>query len=191
VPTTALSRLVAGACWLACACADASEPSSEARIHRTYCQASCERQAACDPRRSLSACVSFCAQDPDQGRLNPQVWSGQLGCIAQRDCAALRDASAPDICFEMARAALIPSDACIEFCLEDSARSFECGGGYSVEECVTGRFCAWHDALLAQGALCNASSVGTAPDDPVITDPAASLDVCQTRAMCLASVFGP
>jgi hypothetical protein len=114
-----------------------------------------------------------------------------MDCIAERDCAALRDGNVPDLCFELARATLIPSDACIEFCLEDSARSFECGGGYSVEECATGRFCGWSDALLAEGALCNASGEDPALAHSAVTGLDASLGVCDARAMCLASVFGP
>jgi hypothetical protein len=59
-----------------------------------------------------------------------------------------------------------------------------------VEECVTGVFCGWSDALLAQGALCNASSEDPALD-PAVTGLDTSLDVCNARAMCLAGVFGP
>jgi hypothetical protein len=123
--------------------------------------------------------------------LNPQVWSGQLDCLAEQDCAASSDPEAADTCFELARAALIPSEACVDFCLEDSARSFECGGGYSVEECVSGVFCTWHDALLAEGSLCNARSMDAAPVDTSSASLDSALDACNTRAMCLAGVFGP
>jgi hypothetical protein len=161
-------------CLVGCASDSASASTrAEARIHREYCQALCGRLTACSAGYSLQSCMSLCENDPNRGRLNAQVWSGQIDCIAAQTCDALHDDPGSDTCLAVAEAALVPSDACIDFCLSDAAASFECGQGYSVEDCVAGQLCSWHDSVLGMGAACDAAAD------------------CEARTACLSNVFGP
>jgi hypothetical protein len=172
---------LAGISWASLAvagCADDTTSLStggEALAHWEYCEALCGLRTSCSPgQTTLRSCMASCENDPTRAQFNGQVWTGQSECLATQSCAALRGGSAFEVCFDVALAALVPSDACIDFCSTDSAQSFECGGGYSVRDCVTGSFCTWHDDVLARGALCNS----------VAAD-------CEARAACLAAIFGP
>jgi hypothetical protein len=140
--------------------------------HGRYCGALCGRLTSCIPGYRLASCLDLCESDPNVELWNEQVWTGQLECIGAQSCVALADDTAYETCFELAAEALIPSDDCVEFCITDAAASFECGEGYSVEDCVTGPFCTWHDDVIERGKACN-------------TD----LD-CEARAACQAGALG-
>lgn len=125
------------------------------------------------PTSSLKSCLSLCSTDPNLGAFNDQIWSGQLECLAGQACDLLASGAAQQTCFQTASEALVPSDACIDFCLTDAAASFECGSGYSVETCVTGPTCGFDDAVFGLARAC---------DD---------LGDCESRAACVAEAFIP
>lgn len=104
--------------------------------------------------------------------VNPGVWEGQIPCIRAATCSELATEELYEDCYEEAVALLIPSSTCVSFCEADSAASFECGGGYSVEACATEGTCTWSDSVLSKGLDC------------------ASEADCTLRAECLDAAFG-
>jgi hypothetical protein len=169
----ALPPLLCGAVWLlACVDGTASSLAQSRSAHGRYCRALCARLTSCIPGYRLPTCMDVCENDPNVDTWNEQIWSGQIECIGAQSCLALEDDTAYETCFEVAAQSLIPSDDCVEFCITDAAASFECGGGYSVEECVAGLFCTWHDEVIQRGDACNTN-----------------LD-CEARAACQAGALG-
>jgi hypothetical protein len=125
------------------------------------------------PTYPLRSCLSLCNTDPNVGAFNDQIWSGQFECLTEQPCELLASGVGQQTCLEAAREALVPSDACIDFCLTDAAASFECAIGYSVEACVTGPTCSFDDAVFSLARAC---------DD---------MDDCDARAACVAKAFIP
>jgi hypothetical protein len=100
------------------------------------------------------------------------MWERQASCIAALACSEWQSGSAQGECFARAIGAIAPSESCIAFCRNDAARSFECGGGYSIADCVRGPVCAYRDELLDAADACNSE-----------------LD-CSARASCVSAALG-
>lgn len=154
-------------------CSSDGSPESEGGpAHSSYCAALCERQAACASGSAPAGCRELCENDPGAGGPRGEVWALQASCIAALSCSEWQDGAAQGDCFALALDALAPSESCIAFCRDDAARSFECGGGYSIADCVRGPVCAYRDELLDEANACNAE-----------------LD-CDARASCVSRVLG-
>jgi hypothetical protein len=149
------------------------EPEKTSSARARYCGALCSRLATCAPGLALSSCLASCELDPDFERLNEQLWSAQVDCIGQQTCEALATNVGQDACFEEARAHLVASETCVDFCFANAKASFECGEGHSVAGCVEGFFCTLRDEVLAAGIDCN------------------DMVDCSARAACLGGVLGP
>ncbi len=137
-----------------------------------YCSALCTRLVECSPNYSRAVCISACNSDPLEARINEQVYALQVECISAQTCEAVLDQENTE-CLDRAIEELAPSDTCIDYCLDDTTASYECGGGYSVEDCIRDGVCSWHDEVLAGAMACNASN-----------------DDCEARVECLDRVFG-
>ena len=152
---------------------DGSLASESGAVARTrYCVAVCAKRAECSSGAPAPGCVETCQNDPGARGRDGVIWLGQLDCIASQSCAEWASGSAEGECFALALANLTPSESCQTFCRDDAARSFECGGGYSVDDCVRGQTCSYRDEVLVSFEACNEE-----------------LD-CDARASCMAGVFG-
>jgi hypothetical protein len=142
--------------WCVACSDDAGSGREEARSR--YCEVLCNRLSACGRSQRPAACTAACSADPFAKRINPQIWSGQTECLTHVSCAALDSDETLDACYFEAVDALQPSSSCIDYCLGDAAESFECGAGYSVEDCLTTGICAWSEAILSEALACNAGA---------------------------------
>jgi hypothetical protein len=166
-----LLTLAVSCAALGCSGTD-SEASKADRAHAGYCAALCERQATCAATAAPPGCRATCENDPGARGTNGDVWALSAACVAGLSCADWERGLAQLDCFALSLQTLAPSDSCIAFCSDDAARSFECGGGYSIMDCVEGPVCAYRDRVLDDANVCNAE-----------------LD-CDVRASCMAGVFG-
>jgi hypothetical protein len=161
-----------GLSWAALGCnAGDSAKSGGGPAHASYCAAVCERQAACASGSAAAGCRQLCENDPGASGPRGELWELQAACIAALTCSEWQGGSAESDCFALAIGALAPSDTCISFCRSDAARSFECGGGYSIMDCVRGPVCAYKDELLDAAIACDSE-----------------LD-CSARASCVSAAL--
>ena len=169
-PRLQVGSWLAVAGWLTAASCVADGPESNAALAlERYCATVCQSRSSCGLEQPNSGCVALCEHDPNACGRQAAFWNAQTTCLDSQSCAAWLAEAARDSCLGAALRTLTPSPRCIEYCETDAARSFECGAGYSVEECVRGLTCSYREDVLEALGTCNAE-----PD-------------CDTRASCLAT----
>jgi hypothetical protein len=98
--------------------------------------------------------VSWCVDNPGSlPSLNDSAIGALADCVAETDCAEFSLEGVFDACLPQARREVRPSKYVSTFCEEYATAWFECGGFYSVEQCVRD-FKLWSDETLADASEC-------------------------------------
>lgn len=159
---------------LGCSAGSDAEPNGTEALGQaiaSYCAADCGRYDACVEPGSAGFCTSYCRGQPLFAELNPGTLNIVADCLRRAPCATIVDDSAYETCFDEAAATLAPSAQCEQYCVADVTASFECGGGYPIESCLTGGVCSWSDTVLTRATSCEALE-------------------CAQRTQCLDAIFG-
>ena len=152
---------------------DTGQPPRGVSPATYYCAVLCRRLGECAGGGfSRLACETSCASTSSTffETTADALLTRTAACYAKQSCAAFADETAYPLCFEEAMVDLAPSPQCEEFCRRDTAETFECGGGYGVEDCLSDGVCGWSDSVLAEATAC------------------IELD-CEARVLCQNAVF--
>jgi hypothetical protein len=150
----------ASACWVA-ACGGGAG---------VYCHDLCKALEGCTANFSINACRTACRDGAVVDAFADEYLVGIASCYRSATCEELRTDDALLPCFEDAGQELNPRAECYAFCETGSSKAFECGGGFSVAECVEG-VCPWSNATLERATACYEGST------------------CENRDICLDEAF--
>jgi hypothetical protein len=150
---------------------DPNGPEVLGQAIASYCAADCSRYDACVSPGSASSCTSYCRGQLFFAQLAPAALTLVANCLRRAPCATIIDDSAYEVCFGEAAELVEPSAQCEQYCVEDATTAFECGGGYSIDSCLSSGVCSWSDTVLLRATSCERLE-------------------CAEREPCLEATFG-